>query len=144
MKVRDVMTATPICSAPDTPIPEIARLMAEHDCGGIPIVDGAATRPVGFVTDRDIAVRIVAKGLNALAMVARDCMSTPVVTVSPDDSVEDCCQTMETHQIRRVAVVDEKGACVGIVSQADVALKVSDVKVAEVLKEVSRNGVLAD
>ena len=54
MKVRDVMTATPICSAPDTPIPELARLMAEHDCGGIPIVDGAATRPVGFVTDRDI------------------------------------------------------------------------------------------
>jgi CBS domain-containing protein len=138
MKVRDVMTEHPICGAPDTPLQELAGLMAEHDCGEIPIVDGQTSRPVGVVTDRDIVVRVLAKGRNALEMVARDCMSTPVVTVSPDASVEDCCQTMEAHQIRRVPVVDKDGSCIGIVSQADVALKASGAKAAEVVKEVSK------
>lgn len=142
MKVRDVMTENPMCCAPDTPLQELARLMVEHDCGEIPIVDGQSRRPVGVVTDRDIAVRVVAKGRNPLEMVARDCMSTPVVTVSPDDSVEECCQTMEAHQIRRVPVVDGDGSCVGIVSQADVALKASESKIAEVVKEVSRGNLI--
>jgi CBS domain-containing protein len=135
------MTQNPTCASPDTPLQELARLMAELDCGAIPIVDGHERRPVGLVTDRDIAIRVVAKGRNPLEMVARDCMSTPVVSVSPGDSIEDCCHAMEAHQVRRLAVVEEDGSCVGIVSQADLALNAPEANVGEVVKEVSRTNV---
>jgi CBS domain-containing protein len=138
MQVRDVMTENPVCCPPDASLQDVARMMAENDCGEIPIVDGHGRRPVGVITDRDITVRSVAKGRNPLELVARDCMTTQVVTVQPEDSVEDCCQVMETHQIRRVPVVDKNGCLCGIVSQADVALHASESTVAEVVKEVSR------
>jgi len=138
------MTENPKCCAPDTTLQELACLMVEHDCGSIPIVDGPGRRPVGVVTDRDIAVRVVGKGRNPADVLARDCMSTPVVSVSPEDSVDECCQLMEAHQIRRVLVVDRDGACVGIVSQADVAIHAPESKLAEVVKQVSRTGALTE
>ena len=122
---------------PDTPLPEVARLMVEHDCGEIPVVD-ADKRPIGVVTDRDITCRTVAEGKNPLELTARDCMSSPVVTVTPETSVDDCCKAMEENQVRRVPVVDESGACCGMVSQADVAQRGSKEETAEVVKEVSR------
>jgi len=96
MQVKDIMTADPACCAPHTPLPEVARLMVEHDCGEIPIVD-AQRKPVGVITDRDITCRTVAENRNPLELTARDCMSSPVVTVASEASVEDCCKTMEDH-----------------------------------------------
>jgi predicted transcriptional regulator/YHS domain-containing protein len=120
------------------PLRDVARLMRDFDCGEIPVVDGSAKRPVGVVTDRDIACRAVAQGSDLDELSARDCMSTPVVTVTPETSIEDCCNTMEARQIRRVPVVDQAGSCCGIVSQADVALHASARQSAEVVREVSR------
>ena len=139
MQVRDVMTRSPVCCAPDTPLRDVARLMEEFDCGEIPVVDERASRPVGVITDRDITVRAVARGKNPLDLAAKDCMTAPVVTVRPDTPLEECCRTMEAHQLRRVPVVDEGGSCCGIVSQADVALKADTPQSAEVVREVSRH-----
>jgi predicted transcriptional regulator/YHS domain-containing protein len=122
---------------------DVARLMVEFDCGEIPVVDGGANRPVGVVTDRDITCRTVAQGKNPLDLSARDCMSAPVVTVTPDTPVEECCRTMEEHQLRRIPVVDEGGACCGIVSQADLALRMADTQAAHVVKEISRHSAPA-
>lgn len=65
-------------------------------------------------------------------------MSSPVVTTTPEASVEDCCKTLEENQIRRVPVVDESGGCCGMVSQADIAQRASEHEAAEVVREVSR------
>jgi CBS domain-containing protein len=139
MQVREIMSDQLVCCTPDTPLREVARLMAEHDCGQIPVADsGGSRKPIGVVTDRDIACRVVGQGRNALELTARDCMSAPVVTVRADASVDDCCRTMEEHQIRRVPVVDEAGNCTGIVSQADIARVASEKVAGHVVREVSR------
>jgi hypothetical protein len=76
---------------------------------------------IGVVTDRDIVCRVVAEGKNPMAYTAETCMSQPVVTVNEDASLDEVVATMEKHQIRRVPVVDARGVCTGIISQADVA-----------------------
>ena len=139
MNVKDVMTADSACCTPETSLQEVAKMMVDHDCGCIPVVDGEDTKmPVGMITDRDITCRVVAKGQNPLDLTAQDAMTTTVVSVTADTSLEDCCNLMEESQIRRVAVVDENGACCGIVAQADVAINAADSKTAEVVQEVSK------
>ncbi len=133
------MTKDPACCTPETGLQEVAKMMVDSDCGCIPVVDSQDSKmPVGMITDRDIACRVVAKGQNPLDLTAQDAMTTTVVSVTPETSVEDCCNLMEESQIRRVAVVDEKGSCCGIVAQADIAINASDKKTAEVVQEVSK------
>ena len=139
MKVNDVMTKDPACCTPETPLRDVARLMVDCDCGEIPVVDSKRTmRPVGVVTDRDIVVRCVATGRNPLEAEAEDCMSSPVVTVTPDADLEDGADLMEKHRLRRIPVVDEAGALCGIVAQADIARHAAPREIAEVVREVSR------
>jgi CBS domain-containing protein len=138
MKVSEIMTPDPACCTPETSLPAVARLFVDHDCGAVPVVDSLGTRkPLGIVTDRDIACRAVAVGKNALELTARDCMSAPVVTVSLEASLNDCCEAMEKNRVRRVLVVDRTGACCGIVAQADIAVRGKESKAAEVVKQVS-------
>ena len=139
MQVKEIMTGSPACCTPDTSLQEVAQKMVENDCGCIPVVeDEVSMKPVGVVTDRDIICRTVAEGRNPREMTAGDCMSSPVVTVTPETSVDDCCNTMEENQIRRVPVVDEEGGCCGMVAQADIARKGSEHQTAEVVQDVSR------
>src|SRR5881296_560221 len=115
MRVKEIMTEHPTCCTPETRLQEVARLMADHDCGAIPIVETQETmRPIGMVTDRDITCRAIAEGTNPLELTAGDCMSEPAVTVAEEADVVDCCDTMERHQVRRVPVVDATGGCCGI------------------------------
>jgi CBS domain-containing protein len=138
MQVSDIMTHDPACCTPDTDLQAVARMMVEQNCGEIPVVHGSDKRPIGVVTDRDITCRSVAQGKNPLQMKARDCMSSPVVTVTPQMSIEECCRIMEERQLRRVPVVNERGTCCGIVAQADIALKAGQSEAGEVVKDVSR------
>lgn len=135
MQVRDIMTENPACCSPETSIREAAKLMADNDCGQIPVLDQRG-QPVGVITDRDIACRCVAEGRSAETP-AGEAMSSPVVTVTAEKSLDDCCRAMEQNQIRRVLVVDESGSCCGIVSQADIALHASRDQTAETVHEVS-------
>jgi CBS domain-containing protein len=110
-------------------------MMVDNDCGEIPVVKNQI--PIGVVTDRDIVCRIIAKSINPLDSTAGDCMSKPIVTVTPDTSVEECCRILEENRIRRVPVVDANGACCGIVALADLALQTRTSVAGEVVKEVS-------
>jgi len=139
VRVRDMMSKNVACCLPDTGLSDVARMMVDNDCGEIPVLNAAGT-PIGVVTDRDITCRAVAEGRNPLLMVAGDCMTAPCVTVSPEISLEDCCQVLESNQIRRVPVVDEAGACCGIVSQADIARHAPKKETAKVLQKVSEPG----
>jgi CBS domain-containing protein len=139
MQVKEVMTANPACCLADTPIPAVARMMVDNDCGEIPVVeDHASKRLMGVVTDRDIVCRLVAKGINPAGTIASECMSKPVVTVTADLSIEECSRIIEENQIRRVPVVDERGCCCGIVALADIALRTQKDIAGEVVKEVSQ------
>lgn len=138
MQVKDVMTENPTCCKRETNLQAVARMMVECDCGEIPVVDPTSMKPIGVVTDRDIACRTVAEGKNPLELTAADCMTSPCVTVPPGTDLEECCRLMEEHQLRRIIVTDMSGRACGIVSQADIARKAAVRKTAEVVKEVSQ------
>src|SRR5207244_1324834 len=91
---RDVMTANPACCQPETPLDHVAKLMVQHDCGEIPVID-VAEQIVGVITDRDIVCRVVAEGKNPMAYTAETCMSQLVVTVPMDTPVRDVLTAME-------------------------------------------------
>src|SRR5262245_62619924 len=101
---QDVMTPDPACCTPETPLDQIAKMMAQKDCGEIPVID-TAEHPIGVVTDRDIVCRVVAEGKNPLAYTAEVCMSQPVVTVATEMPLADVVTTREHHQLRAVAGV---------------------------------------
>ncbi|CAN5793318.1 CBS domain-containing protein [soil metagenome] len=139
MKVEEIMTKNPACCTADSKLQEVAQMMVKNDCGCIPVVENEnSKKPIGMITDRDITIRTVAEGKNPLDLTAGDVMTDQVITVTSDTSVEDCCNKMESNQIRRVAVVDENGGCCGIVAQADVAINADKNKTAEVVQEVSK------
>lgn len=136
MDIRSVMTANPATCGRDATLQEVAQLMKQNDCGQIPVVDDG-NKPVGVITDRDIAVRAVAQGTDTRSATAADYMTAPVATVRENSSIDECYQLMEQNQIRRVVVVDQQGNVAGIVAQADIALSGRDAKTAEVVKQVS-------
>lgn len=122
MQVKKIMTKNPACCMPDSTIEEVAHMMEMYDCGCIPVIDNHQTmHPVGTITDRDITIRTIGANKNPLEMKAADVMTTDIVTVMPDTSVQECMNVMENKQIRRVLVVDKAGRCMGIVAQADLA-----------------------
>ena len=139
MNVKEVMTANPACCTSDMSLQEVAKLMVDNDCGCIPVVDDTKSKkPVGMITDRDITVRTVAEGKNPLELTVSDAMTANAITVTPLTSLEECCNLMESNQVRRVAVIDEKGSCCGIIAQADIAVNADQRKTAEVVQEVSK------
>jgi CBS domain-containing protein len=139
MQVKDMMTPEPACCTSDTPLAEVARMMVDKDCGEIPVVENKSSKiPVGVVTDRDIVCRTVANGLNPLDLTAADCMTKPIVTVTPEMSMEECCRIMEEKLIRRIPVVNDRGACIGMLAVADLALHTGKNVAGHVVKEVSQ------
>jgi len=143
MKAQELMTASPACCTPDDTAERVAQLMADNDCGCIPVVVGQKdSHVVGVITDRDIATRGVAKGKGPETRV-RDLMTPDPFCCSADADVRDVEGVMADRQVRRVVVVDGDGRCVGIIAQADVALAaerskdVSDVEVAHIVERIS-------
>jgi CBS domain-containing protein len=138
MKISEVMTKNPACCFDTTSLADVARMMAEHDCGSIPVVDAHDTKkPIGTITDRDITIRTVAHNKNPLTMVAGEVMTDNPVTIPEDASFKEACEAMENAQIRRILVVDKKGSCVGLLAQADIAQKAGKNVTAELVKDVS-------
>ena len=142
IKVRSIMTMNPACCTSDTKLADVAKLMTEHDCGEIPVVNNHEEKKlVGVITDRDICCRAVAQGLNPAAMNAKDCMSSPAITVGMDFPIEECMELMENKQIRRVPVIDDRGCCCGMVSIADIARKTEEWTTGSIVKIISQQPV---
>lgn len=136
MQAREIMTTNPACCSPNITVREAARMMVEHDCGEIPVVD-TENRPIGVITDRDICCRLVANGLDSTTEKVQDHMTVPAVTVHEMDSIDRCATLMEERMIRRVPVVDDGGKCIGIIAQADFANKADSYSVSHLVREVS-------
>ncbi|WP_424682729.1 CBS domain-containing protein [Frateuria sp. YIM B11624] len=118
MDLDRLMTRNPKFCLATSPLDEVARAMRDEDVGEIPVVD-LDRHPIGVITDRDMVVRTLAAGRNPLDVRVQDCMTAPPVVIQENASVEDCAKLMERQKIRRVPVVDAKGALCGIVSLAD-------------------------
>ena len=142
MQVRDVMTKDPACVTPGATIREAAQLMQRENVGIVPVVEEKGTkRLVGVVTDRDIAIRVVAEGRDGGTRVSDVMSSSRIRTCTPDDNVDDAMEVMANEQVRRVPIVDDRGALVGIVAQADIVRKTRDEdKAGNTVKEISEPG----
>jgi CBS domain-containing protein len=138
MKVQQIMTGNPRSVTPDSTVREAAQLMKEIDAGVVPVVEsGSSSRLVGVVTDRDIALRVVAEGKETSCKV-RDVMSADrLATCSPTDDVDRVMETMSREQVRRIPIVDERGSLVGIVAQADIVRKADDRKAEKTVEKIS-------
>ena len=123
MKAQSIMTSSPCCCTSTDSVVAVARLMRDNDCGAVPVVDHG--RIVGIVTDRDLAVRALADGMDGSTKVA-DVMTASPCCCAPDDDLRKVEKIMVDNQIRRVPVVDASGACIGIIAQADIARAAAD------------------
>jgi len=135
--IREVMTQNPECVSGDTTVADAAKLMRDKDFGGVLCMDGDDVK--GFLTDRDIATRVVAEGKDPTSTTVTEAATTDLHTLSPDDSVEDAIELVRKHNIRRVPVV-EGAKPVGIVSIGDLALeRDEDSALADISSEPANN-----
>ena len=135
--IQDVMTLNPCAIDADQPVSYAAKMMKDEDVGLAPVVQG--DRLVGTLTDRDITVRVVAEGRDPQTVRVREVASTDVVTVDPQQDLDDALTLMARYQVRRLPVVEEDGRLVGVVAQADVAEEAKPKKVGELVEEISRD-----
>ena len=135
MLIREVMTESVVTAEPGTSVREIAELMRERNVGSVVLVEDG--KPIGFITDRDLAVSVLADGRDPSDH-AGDHASVPVVTVAADSGVEDAAELMVRHGIRRLPVVDGDRLR-GIVTLDDLAVRTGDLHLAQsMLSEITR------
>jgi CBS domain-containing protein len=134
MKIHESMSDKPCAIDADKPVSYAAKMMRDEDVGFAPIVEG--DRLVGTLTDRDIAVRVVAEGRDPDETLVREVATDNLITVEPEADLDEAMKLMARHQVRRLAVVHE-GRLVGVVAQADVARDAKAKATGEVVEEIS-------
>jgi len=139
-KCSDVMTQDPVCCLPTDTVSKAAQLMKDEDVGSIPVVEDEQTmKLIGIVTDRDLALQVVAPERDAGSTLVEDVMTYEVITCRATDDVQKAVDAMAQHQLRRMPVIDGDHRIVGIISQADVATRVDrSEEIAEMVKEISQ------
>jgi CBS domain-containing protein len=135
-QIRKLMTSNPRSLESGSSVVEAARLMRDEDVGIVPIVEG--DKLVGTVTDRDIAVRVVAEGKTPSSTTVGEIASRELVTIDPQQDLDEALRLMARHQVRRLPVVEEDGTLVGIVAQKDIAQHASDEQVGDVVEDISK------
>jgi CBS domain-containing protein len=135
MKVREAMHQGVEWVSPDTPIPQIAKLMRDRDIGAIPI--GENDRLVGMVTDRDICCGLAKDGFDVSRAKARDVMTKGIHCCRADDDVEEAVRHMEQYKVRRLPVIDENKRMIGMLSFGDISRVASGRTMTDWAKSVS-------
>lgn len=140
-KCRDLMTEDPTCCLPSDPVSKAAQLMKSENVGSVPVVQDHQTKKlIGIVTDRDLALQIVAEARDARSTKVEDVMTSGVTACRADDDLQKALDEMAEQQVRRIPVVDDSNRIVGIIAQADVATRIeAPKKTAEVVEEISKS-----
>ncbi len=139
MTCKDLMTPDPACCVPQDTVVTAAMMMKSHDIGSVPVVSDRDYRKViGMITDRDIAIRVVAEQRDYYSARVEEIMTSEVVTCKQDDDYDEVTRAMREHQLHRVPVVDSNKRLVGIVSLADVARHAEFREVGHVVEHISR------
>ena len=136
-KIAEVMTQRPRAVTAKMTVREAARLMDEEDVGSLPVVD-EGEQLIGILTDRDVAVRVVGRGLDAETATVGDVASRDVVALTPDHDLDDALRLMAKEQVRRVPVVANESQLVGMLAQADVAKVGKEKETGELVEAISR------
>ena len=139
-KCSEVMTKNPVCCLPTDAVSKAAQGMKDENVGSIPVIENEQTRKlIGIVTDRDLALQVVADGRDAKPTKVADVMTYKVITCHVDDAIQKAVDAMAENQLRRIPVVDNDYRVVGIISQADVATRVDQPEeTAKMVKEISQ------
>jgi len=139
-KCNEVMTKNPVCCVPNDSAAQAAQLMKSEDVGSIPVIENEQTQKlVGIVTDRDLALKVVAEGRDPKTTKVDAVMTHNVVTCRADDDLQKALDAMANHQLRRIPVVNNDNKIVGIIAQADVATRADQPeKTAEMVMEISQ------
>ena len=116
-QVRDLMVSSVVTIEPGTSVVDVAKRMIQEEKGPLPIVEGE--RPVAIVTDRDIIAHVVAKGRDPRSMTVDGIASRDLVTIGPDQDINEARRLMDQHELDRILVV-ENDSLVGIISEADI------------------------
>lgn len=140
MKASEIMTRDPRTTTPDASLQDAARLMKQENVGLIPVVEGKGSNNlVGVITDRDITIRVVADGRDAASTKVSEVMTGAPRSCGQNDSVDDVMAMMGKEQLRRIPIVDDGGAIVGIVAQADIVLQAkNDEKSERTIEKISQ------
>jgi CBS domain-containing protein len=135
MKIEKAMHPEAQWASADTTVKEVARIMEKNDIGAVPI--GKDDKLIGMLTDRDIALRVVARGLDPAATTAESVMTEGIVWCRLASTVEEAIHVMEQKKIRRLPVIDDNKRLVGMLSLGDIAHSVSRELSGEVLHAVA-------
>jgi CBS domain-containing protein len=139
MKVREIMTPDPVCCTPEDNAQKVAAMLRDQNIGSMPVVlDQSSHKLVGMITDRDLCCAVVANGDDPRRTKIDRVFSMKPVSCRDGENIASCEQLMQEHQLRRIPVVDGEGRCIGIVSQADLALKEKPEKVSRTVTEISK------
>jgi CBS domain-containing protein len=136
----EVMTKKPVCCLPSDTALKVAEMMKKGNVGSIPVIENDKTQKlVGIVTDRDLALKVIAAGLDGKSTHVETLMTRKVLTCHTDDDLQVAFNTMTKHQLRRLPVVDKENKIIGIIAQADVATRVNEPQeTAAMVKGISR------
>jgi len=138
MRLSNIMTGSIQTVGPGASLAEAAKKMASQDIGSLPVcADGR--KVVGIITDRDITVRAVARGLDPNRTCVQEVMTKEVLSCPADRPVEEACALMEARQVRRLLVTDDDERPIGIVSLGDIALCLRSQESGQVLRKVSED-----
>lgn len=129
------MTHAPAACDPTTSLRLVAQLMSDHDCAAIPVSESGYL--VGIITDRDIVARGVAQSDQVAALNARDCMSSPVIAVSPEDPIEKAVALMSENVIHHLPVIDGEGRLVGMLAQSDIGRRMTNREFGQLARNTS-------
>jgi CBS domain-containing protein len=135
--ITDVMSVNPCAIDASQPVAYAAKMMKQEDVGLAPIVEG--DRLVGALTDRDIVTRVVAEGRDPQSVPVREVASTDLVTIDPQQDLDEALRLMASNQVRRLPVVAEDGRLVGVLAQADVAREAKDKQTGQLVEEISKD-----
>jgi CBS domain-containing protein len=135
-KARDIMTPDCSCVGENDTVLDASKRLAELDVGAMPIC-GEDKRLKGMLTDRDIVVKVLAQGKDPSSTRAGELATQgEVVTIGAGDSLDEALRTMTQHKVRRLPVIDGR-ECVGIISQADIAIHLDGEQVGELVEAIS-------
>lgn len=139
MKIKEIMSPDPVCCLPSDTAQAVAQIMCDQNVGAVPVVLDYQTKElIGVITDRDLCCSVLAKGLDPKMTVIQKFVSLDPITCRDGENVEKCERVMQEYQIRRVPIVDGERQVIGIISQADIALRDKSEKTAKTVAEISK------
>ena len=124
MKIREIMSRDPTCCVLSDTAQTVAKILCDRNIGSMPVVaDQQSRKLVGMITDRDLCCSVIAEGMDPKTTPVEKLISLAPVTCREGENVEACERLMQEHQVRRISIVDAEDRIIGIVSQADLALR---------------------